>query len=123
MNGLPPGWSQQFDDKHYVYFWNEIEGESVWTHPDHEVLSAVVDLHRFAVQQEDPGKTLRHVLAELEAKASEAITCWNEISRQHMLMSNLLLTLLKDAEMRSSCLDHSKAPPTHYPIIFRSNKI
>ncbi|CAE7236225.1 unnamed protein product, partial [Symbiodinium pilosum] len=36
--GLPEGWSIHVEEERSAaYFWNEVSGQSSWTHPDHQV--------------------------------------------------------------------------------------
>lgn len=64
-NGLPPGWSIHVDGQGRAYFWSALTNESLWTHPDHEILNAIVRLYRLALQRADPLEFLEQIVAKL----------------------------------------------------------
>lgn len=65
--GLPDGWTIHVDTSSRVYFWNRKSGESVWTHPDHDIMIGMVQLYQKCVKQADKREFLRHVLRKVQS--------------------------------------------------------
>lgn len=67
---LPEGWTLQGDAVHNKsYFWNEVTGESSWTHPDHDIFAAIVDIYRASLEEHDPSRALQISWKRLERQA------------------------------------------------------
>eukprot|EP00439_Symbiodinium_sp_Y106_P030494 s5397_g3.t1 len=76
--GLPEGWSIQVEEQRSAaYFWNEVSGQSSWTHPDHQVFQEIMELHREAMQSDHPGQHLRKGWERLEADSSNRHCAWS----------------------------------------------
>lgn len=74
---LPEGWTLQGDAVHNKsYFWNEVTGESSWTHPDHEIFAAVVDIYRASLEDHDPSRALQVGWKRLERQARADDAQW-----------------------------------------------
>ncbi|CAJ1385667.1 unnamed protein product [Effrenium voratum] len=76
--GLPDGWSMHVaEERSAAYFWNEVSGQSRWTHPDHEIFQGLERLHREATAAADPAAHLRRGWAAMDAEAKRAEAQWS----------------------------------------------
>mmetsp|Transcript_33704 Transcript_33704/g.60994 ORF Transcript_33704/g.60994 Transcript_33704/m.60994 type:complete len:951 (+) Transcript_33704:83-2935(+) len=125
QKGLPRHWSLQVDAKQRMFFWNELTGESSWSHPDHEVFKAVVDLYRLSLKQPNASFFLRQVSGQLELQSRQEEKDWDgpyttetghqywhnaaldksvwqdpvmELRRRHAVRAESVQALLRDAE-------------------------
>lgn len=135
--GLPQGWTRQVDDENRCYFWNELTAESDWFHPDHDIFTTVIDLHRQSIAAPDPERLLQQAVNDLEAQRAVALEHWMgpyfaeggapywydaqngvsvwqdpriEMARCHALRSGLVSSLLNEARKKkvaTAALAHS----------------
>mmetsp|Transcript_93245 Transcript_93245/g.213131 ORF Transcript_93245/g.213131 Transcript_93245/m.213131 type:complete len:945 (+) Transcript_93245:48-2882(+) len=75
---LLSGWQQQTDTDHRVFYWNEVTGESSWSHPDHEVYMEVVQFYRSTATNPAGirSKTLQSKIAAIAEEVSGKLERW-----------------------------------------------
>eukprot|EP00929_Paragymnodinium_shiwhaense_P122230 TRINITY_DN9484_c0_g1_i4.p1 TRINITY_DN9484_c0_g1~~TRINITY_DN9484_c0_g1_i4.p1 ORF type:complete len:899 (+),score=195.76 TRINITY_DN9484_c0_g1_i4:260-2956(+) len=76
-SGLPQAWSQQADALQRVYFWNELSGDSTWTHPDYDIHVALISWHHAATSKKDAAGFLRGILQSFESELNTAARNWS----------------------------------------------
>mmetsp|Transcript_6081 Transcript_6081/g.13480 ORF Transcript_6081/g.13480 Transcript_6081/m.13480 type:complete len:1156 (+) Transcript_6081:132-3599(+) len=65
---LQQGWGMYGDANGSVYFWNEFNSSSSWTHPDHEIFVSALELRQVALRQRDPAAYMQRALRAVNAE-------------------------------------------------------